>query len=1438
MRALEPGVLALAVVSYVPLLLTHVGKVGADTKQYLYLDPGQLMGRSVSMWDPGVGLGTVTHQNIGYLFPMGPYYWLMEAVGVPDWVAQRLWMGTILFAAGMGVRALFRSLAWTGPGRTVAMFAYAFSPYVLHYVYKHSVILLPFAALPWLLHFTIRAIRRGGWRDPAWFALVTLITGGINATSLLLVMLGPFLWVLHALVVEREITLRKVLPPLLRIGVLTLATSLWWMAGLLLQGRYGIDILAYTETYQTVSNASSATEVVRGLGYWFFYGTDALGPWFESAVTMTESVPAVALSFAIPILALAAALWTRWRYRVFFVGMAVVGLVVSVGAYPFDEPSPYGSLFAAWTRTSSGLAFRSTPRALPLLALALAVFLGAGVAAIAARRPSIRLVPAVGAILLVLVNLSPMWTGDLLDAFLERGGDVPGYWREAADDLSEGDHETRALEIPGIEFASYRWGSTVDPITPGLTDRPYAARELVPWGSPPSADLTNAVDAPFQDGSYDPAGFATLMRLLGVGDVVARNDIEYERYRSPRPRILTAWLDRTPGLGNPRKYGPAAPNRAVATNPMIDDVELAIPDDARHPAAVEIRSVQDPADIVRLLPARDPVVLAGSGAGIVAAADAGVIDASKAIFYSGDVSDERGLLDDLLRDGATLVVTDSNRKAAVRWGALRETRGYTETADEEPPYDPTDNRLPLFGERSTDPATQTVVEHRGDVTVRASGYGNELTYTPGDRAAGAVDGDLSTSWKVAAFADPRGEWIEVSSTTGPITTDQIRVVQAQNYVNRRITDLDLSFDGGAAERVRLDESSHSDPGQVLRFEEREFTTVRLTIRGTDVGPRDQYRGISGVGFAEIDLDGRTMAEVVRPPTDLLDAVARRAADHRVVVLLSRLRSNPAEPVVRSDELQLLRVVDLPVPLRLGVSGMARLSSLRSDSQIDELLGRAMAGVTINSSGRLNGDLAHRGSAAFDGDETTSWQSSIGDPAGHHLEWSSPAPRTWTVEELVVSDDDRHSVPTSAHLVVDGQAGPSFRLDPTGNARSGRLRLQPADGPLDATGSTVRLVFDELDQRTQPDWLTKRPIVMPVEVAEVAISEAGQAVTLAGAHPGRFDSGCRDDLLTVDGTAVPLRVTGSTQAAQSGMPLDVEGCEAEVDFARGRTEIRSERGATTGIDLDRVVLDSGEVTSAAAAPEGDDEVSERLAQVRIVDSGRTWFDLALGGLDRPGWLVLGQSLNDGWKLTADGVDLGPPRLISGYANGWLLDPSELGRDVRLELRWTPQRTVWIALALSGAGLVLCGVLAFRRRGPEDPNGRVVPLRPRWIGLVDGFGNGLPWVTTAVCALAAGAATWIVVTPAWWAILVGLLTGAAARWGRAWALLRFTSLGLLGLAAAFVVARQVRSGIPVDFDWPLRFSVVNPLVMSAFVLLAAEAVIEALRAGWRRDTGLDG
>ena len=181
----------LAGVAYVPLLLTKPGILADDTKQYLYLDPGRLLRTAVSMWDPSVAGGTVTHQNIGYLFPQGPFYWLFAELGVPMWVAQRLWMGTVLFAAGAGVCYLVRTLGVIGPGVVVAGLAYELSPYFLQYIQQTSAILLPWSGLGWLVAFAVLAVRPGGWRYPALFGLVVAFVGATNATSLIYAGIAP-----------------------------------------------------------------------------------------------------------------------------------------------------------------------------------------------------------------------------------------------------------------------------------------------------------------------------------------------------------------------------------------------------------------------------------------------------------------------------------------------------------------------------------------------------------------------------------------------------------------------------------------------------------------------------------------------------------------------------------------------------------------------------------------------------------------------------------------------------------------------------------------------------------------------------------------------------------------------------------------------------------------------------------------------------------------------------------------------------------------------------------------------------------------------------------------------------------------------------------------------------------------------------------------------
>ena len=89
-------------------------------------------------------------------------------------------------------------------------------------------------------------------------------------------------------------------------------------------------------------------------------------------------------------------------------------------------------------------------------------------------------------------------------------------------------------------------------------------------------------------------------------------------------------------------------------------------------------------------------------------------------------------------------------------------------------------------------------------------------------------------------------------------------------------------------------------------------------------------------------------------------------------------------------------------------------------------------------------------------------------------------------------------------------------------------------------------------------------------------------------------------------------------------------------------------------------------------------------------------------DEPYLLVLGQNIGPGWRATMDGVALGPPVVVDGYAMGWWvrdLDPHEF------HIEYAPQRVSDVALAASGGAVLLStGLLLAPGRGSG------VPARP--------------------------------------------------------------------------------------------------------------------------------
>ncbi len=1466
-RLRAAGYALLALITYVPLLRTAPGKVSADTKTYLYLDPSRLLARASSMWDPNIGFGTVTHQNIGYLFPMGPYYWLMHALGAPAWVSQRLWLGSILFLAGVGMLYLMRTLHVRGPGVVCAALVFMFTPYLLDFASRLSVILLPWAGLPWMLALVIKALRdERSWRYAAAFAIVVQVVGSVNATALVFAGIAPVLWIIYAVTVAREATWSRALKVAGKVGLLTVLASLWWIAGLSVQSGYGLDILKFTETVQTVSLASSASEVMRGLGYWFFYGIDKLGPWTLASIPYTQHPWLIAISFGIPILAMVSAAVIRWRHRVFFILVMLVGVAVAVGAFPYEQPSVLGRTFKSFAHSSNfGLALRSTSRAVPLIALGVAVLVGVGVNAVfdalSARGLTLQgsaVVALVG--MLALLNIWPLWRGTVYGGNLLRDENVPAYWTQAAAALDRRPHDTRVLEIPGADFAAYRWGQTVDPITPGLMDRPYVARELVPWGSAASANLLNALDRRMQEGVLDPAAIAPVARLMSAGDVLYRADLETDRFDLVRARPLWLLLTKPvpPGLDAPTGYGNGL-GRPL-TFKQIDPIALALPAGMGDPPPVSVFPVPDAQPIVHARAASAPLVMSGDGEGVVDVASGGALGNS-VILYSGSYAgDPKALKAQVDQPGALLVVTDSNRKRGERWSGVKWNMGATERADETPlTTDEKDNRLVVFPAAGTD--AYTVIQTPG-VHVSTSSYGNPDTYEPEMRGDHALDGDPNTMWLTGERNRVIGERIRIDLDT-PVTTDHVNLVQPLvGVMNRYITKMTVTFDGGNARTIGLGRSSRAAAGQTVTFPKRTFHRIEFTIAGTNVGNKVYAPYDNGVGLAEIRLrDDHPGAqdvrsdEIVRMPTDLVSAAGASAAGHPLVFSMSRSRT----VVVRSaDEPTVVREFSVPDARAFGVRGTARMNATVPGALMDSLLGTpdvSAGGITATSSLQLPGDPNARASSAFDGDPATAWTTGFQHTVGQWVQATLPAPVTFDHLDLQVVADGRHTVPTQLRIDAGGQSR-VVTVPPVQDqkAENAVVSVPVRFAPL--TGKDVRVTITDIRRVTTIEYYENQPTEMPVAIADVGIPGVRR-----GPLPAQMPGACRTDLLTLDGSPLGVRVTGSTADATTLRALDVSLCDPAhpddpapvINLAAGNHIVRSAPGAVTGLDVDSLVLGSDAGGAAMAlgshgALPGSvvstpQTASSATPRITVTKNGRTDLRVHVDGATpgSPFWLVLGQSVNAGWKATLPGAGVKGSSLVDGYANGWLVHPTSASFDV--PMHWTPQRAVWASLLISAAVLVLCtvlvlgGIVLARRRAraglgaahedaalPEAVD--ELDGVPRLVNPLTAFG-ARPRTAVAVGASVVTFAVGLVVARWWIGLIAGALVAAVALRPRLRPLLTFAAPAALAFVTLYLMYNQYRHRWVSDLAWPARYTRLSQLAWLAIVLLAADAVVEIVR-----------
>lgn len=1378
------AVAVLAVLAYVPALASSPRRMPADTKLYLYLDPGRLISDAPWTFDGRQFAGWVPHQVIAYLWPQGPWYWLGETVGLPDWVTHRLWIGTLFLAAGTGVLWMGRRLGLSLAAALAAAFVYQLAPYILPYVSRTSAMLLPWAGLGWIVGLTVLATTRTRWRHAAVCALVVATVGAVNATALLMIAPAPVLWLVIA-AAERRVTWRRAASTAARIGGLSLGVSLWWITMVVIQGRRGPDVLAYSESLESVSYTSTSTEVWRGLGYWLTYVRDAYDATTTAGRDYMVSGRLITTGFVLLLVGLAGLVLTRWTNRHFAVALVVTGVVLGVGVHPIDDPSPLMDLLLGDGTSGAALALRSSTRAVPMLMLGLA--LGAGTLADAlaplrlAGRVSWRPLATAGVGLLAVANL-PVLTGHrLVDPAIDRDQDPPAAWSDATAALDAGDTGGRVLQLPGQEFGAFRWGYTVDPPLPGMTDRPLVTRDLLPLGSAAAMDLLYALDDRFQSGTVDAASIAPVARLLGADTVWLSGDAAFDRFRTPRPEIVhDLFAGAVPGLGTVVPYGDPVVNRPDI--PMVDEQSVADPRIGEPVPPVELVPVDDPQAVIRAK--HDVVLVAGSGDGLVDAAAAGLLEGDELVRYTGSLD-----ADGLAEAAATareIIVTDSNRGRAHHWRSSQDVVGFTEDDDPGEPdvlrEDPADERLPVFGADGDAPPTVAVQD--GPVRARATAYGEPFAYRPEDRPFMAVDGDPATAWRVADRSAPEGEQIrlDVAEPIDHLTLRQPEGAAAVRHIGR----VTITVDDRLPQHVDLDERSLGPDGQRIDIEPTTGpSAVTITINSVVVPDPTLGPALAAVGFAEIDTGLGPTVEAVRPPSDATAALAD-AGDTPVSFVFSRLRTRPSDRWRADPEPTMVREFELPAARTFEPELTVRLDQRAADAVLADLLGvTGPVGAT-----RLVGTASAAGWAAADGDPTTAWMTPFGVAVGATLDLASDAEIT-SIE--LTQPAGEHSPITGIRLHAGGATVDAAVPAPDANGTS-VIQL-----PSALPAGPVQVEITSIEPRIVLDRRYAEPVVLPAAIAEVSI---GPRTTL----PERVDTGCRDDLVQLDGEPLPIRIEATVADLLGGEPVVATPCGApELTLAAGTHRLTTTAGATTGLHVDRVVLADparAETTTEPAAP-----------TVTVRSSGRTSRDVTVDRCPDGCWLVLGEGFHDSWSASTVGNDLGPPQLVDGGFNGWWLPPTDGPVDVAI--RWTAQTPLTVALVLTVVAVLGSVALAVvdRRRtvGATVPPARFaigerpVPMRARWIA------SGA-WVVLAAVLVGPG---WALAAAVPAAVLVVAL-------GRP-RLAGFVTMGILVVIGA-VVVRVVQTERPwPDAGWPVRFEWLHGLGLFAAISLAVTTLV---------------
>ncbi|MEI8080275.1 MAG: alpha-(1-_3)-arabinofuranosyltransferase [Actinomycetes bacterium] len=1235
------------------------GQIAADTKLDLSIDPGGLLARSMHLWDTNLFSGSLQNQAYGYLWPMGPFFWAGNALGVPPWVVQRAWWSLLLCVAFLGVVKLVRVLGLGGPlVRVMAGLAYATSPMLLTKLGLISSEVLPIALAPWLLIPLVYGSERGSPRRwAALSALALFCTGGINATATVAILPIGVLWILTRSNGRRKWSLLGWWS-----GCVALA-SLWWLIPLLILGKYSPPFLNWIESASVTTGVASPANALRGTGDWLAYIYDRGGPVAGVGWTLVSNPVLIAATGILAALGIAGLARRDVPQRLFLVTTMSVGLV----ALTLGHTGPIDGVGAEGFRTLlDGVLspLRNVHKFDPVLRLPLALGFAWCLTALLRRRSRSKMRDivwksvAVAAAAAVALGATPLLTGAITRdrGFLA----IPGYWSDAASWLDRTDPTGRALLVPGASFGDYLWGRSQDEPLQPLADTPWAVRDSVPLSSAGNIRFLDAVEQRLENG-VGSAGLAAALNRAGFSYLVVRNDLDPDATGAPRAALVHQALSRTPGVELAQSFGPLLTPWYL--NGMSYDSGL-----VGTYAAVEIFKVTSPASTgdtrVSVRDATATVGFDGTSEALIDLLDAGLVTDGPTVTTT-DAARAPAL------PVATRVHTDSYRDREVNFGQMRDNTSNTRTVAEPfALFRPVHDFYPVVPD-----GWQPFARFEGVRSVTASSSGSAVdafrARAPASQPFSALDGDPQTAWVSGDYAGGIGQWWQVDLDK-PAVLDQVRVKFVQGGVSgSQPRQVNVTTDAGTVSSP----VSPSTDWQVIPVARGQSTALRIELAGVAAPGGGNVGGGSGFGISEVEIPGVVagrplVSAELATSSDAIVMTARDGYRAGCLELSTRVVCAPQLTQAAEENAGIDRVIrvakDGTYQLTVGVTPRPG----ESGGLLIQPLGKS---ITASASSSLVPDVASRPFAATDLDLGTTWIAGANDSAAQ-LTLVLPESRTIKGLQFYLSEYTAASSPLQVEILAGGRTFWSY----VGTDGSARIP------PTKATEIKIRF------RQVSPKYsIAAGSALLPVGVTEVAV---------LGAQDLRRAFDRRLQASVPCGFGPRLEVDGEVVA-------DTSVTTTGGDILQGRGTVAKPCGAaTSGIGLKagthRVqVRSTGEfLTSAVVLSSASPSLATPGAPPSVVrdwDNVNRSVDIAATDHDRT--LEFSENANPGWRATLAGNVL-TPVVVDGWRQAWVV-PAGVGGTV--EAQFAPDSGYRLGLLAGIAALVLLLVVGvIRPRGRTD------------------------------------------------------------------------------------------------------------------------------------------